>query len=254
MQETGGSLDANIVAMPTTPSYAVTRLGELLLSRMERNSRSSLAEVWRAESGFSEPDTELVGHLIRHREELVLWMRAVLDDEPLGERWEQKPEVFLRGLLAPWLQERNQFLHLDELEASRELEALYRRAMEEAARVLSARADESEAANGLREVWEAHRRRLVAFAASHLGLSLHFLRHHLVDGPAAETLALAHARAFMRILTSLRPGGSFAYAPALPFVEELLPTSDYRCERVGPQAELVTSALLSRPASTRGST
>jgi len=301
---------------------------------MERNSHSSLAEVWRAESGFSEPDTELVGHLIRHREELVLWMRAVLDDEPHGERWEQNPEAFLRGLLAPWLQERNQFLHLDELEASRELEALYRRAMEVAARVLSSRADESEAANGLREVWEAHRRRLVAFAASHLGeaprdavcaryspplqlrvldlssealpepvldvgcgsdaamvrylrqrgveaygidrfaperidgvvtadwlefnygedrwgtvishlgLSLHFLRHHLVDGPAAETLALAHARAYMRILTSLRPGGSFAYAPALPFVEELLPASDYRCERVGPPAELVTSALL----------
>ena len=68
---------------------------------------------------------------------------------------------------------------------------------------------------------------------SHLGLSLHFLRHHLVDGPAAETLALAHARAYMRILTSLRPGGSFAYAPALSSVEELLPASDYRCERVG---------------------
>ena len=166
MQETGVSLGANIVAMPTTPNHAVTRLGELLLARMERNSHSSLAEVWRAESGFSEPDTELVGHLIRHREELVLWMRAVLDDEPHGERWEQNPEAFLRGLLAPWLQERNQFLHLDELEASRELEALYRRAMEVAARVLSSRADESEAANGLREVWEAHRRRLVAFAAS----------------------------------------------------------------------------------------
>src|SRR5215211_6327599 len=152
--------------MPTTPNHLVTRLGELLLSRMERNSRSSLAEVWGAESGFSEPDVELVGHLIRHREELAYWIRAVLDDEPRGEQWEQNPEAFLRSLLAPWLQERNQFLHLDELEASRELDALYRRAMEVAARVLSSRADESEAANDLREVWEAHRRRLVAFAAS----------------------------------------------------------------------------------------
>src|SRR5215211_6271348 len=110
--------------MPTTPSHAVTRLGELLLARIERNSRSSLAEVWRAESGFSEPDTELVGHLIHHREELVLWMRAVLDDEPHGERWEQNPEAFLSGLLAPWLQERNQFLHLDAPAAPRGLRCL----------------------------------------------------------------------------------------------------------------------------------
>jgi hypothetical protein len=71
VQETGVALGANIVAMPTTPTHAVTRLGELLLARMERNSRSSLAEVWGAESRFSEPDAELMGHLIRHREELV---------------------------------------------------------------------------------------------------------------------------------------------------------------------------------------
>jgi hypothetical protein len=320
--------------MPTTPNHVVTRLGELLLSRMERNSRSSLAEVWGAESGFSEPDAELVGNLIRHREELAYWMRAVLDDEPRGERWEQNPEAFLRSLLAPWLQERNQFLHLDELEASRELDALYRLAMEETARVLSSRTDESEAANGLRGVWEAHRRRLVAFAASHLGeaprdavcaryspflqlrvldlssealpepvldvgcgsdaalvhhlrqrgveaygidrfapegiggvvaadwlefnygedhwgtvishlgFSLHFLRHHLTDGPTAEALALTHARAYVRILGSLRPGGSFAYAPALPFVEGLLPDSAYRCERVALPTDLVPPALL----------
>jgi hypothetical protein len=55
------------------------RLGELLLARMKRNSRSALAEVWDAESGFAEPDAELVGHLIRHRKELAYWMRAVLD-------------------------------------------------------------------------------------------------------------------------------------------------------------------------------
>lgn len=326
--------DANIVAMSMSSNHAVTRLGELLLARMKRNSRSALAEVWDAESGFSEPDAELVGHLVRHREELACWMRAVLEEEPGGDRWEQNPEAFLRSLLAPWLQEKNQFLRLDDLEASQSLGALYRRAMEETARVLSSRADEAEVADGLREIWEAHRRRLVAFTAfhlgeaprdavcaryspplqmqvldlslealpepvldvgcgsdaalvrylrqrgveaygidrsapegingvvaadwlefdygeqrwgtviSHLGFSLHFLRHHVTDGPTAEALALAHARVYVRVLGSLFPGGSFAYTPALPFVEGLLPPSAYRCERVALPDELVIPALL----------
>jgi SAM-dependent methyltransferase len=325
---------ANMVAMLTRPNDAVTRLGELLLARMKRNSRFALAEVWEGESGFAEPDAELVGHLIRHREELAYWMREVLDEEPYGKRWEQSPETFLRSILAPWLHEKNQFLRLDDLEASQELDALYRRAMEETAHVLSSRADEAKMADGLREVWEAHRRRLVAFTAfhlgeaprdavcaryspllqmrvldfspeallepvldvgcgsdaalvrylrqrgvevygidrsaperldgvvaadwlefdygeqrwgtviSHLGFSLHFLRHHLTDGPAAEALALAHARAYVRVLGSLRPGGSFAYTPALPFVEGLLPPSAYRCEGVALPDELVIPALL----------
>jgi hypothetical protein len=64
--------------MSTRSNQAVTRLGELLLARMKRNSRSALAEVWEGESGSAEPDAELVGHLIRHREELAHWMRAVL--------------------------------------------------------------------------------------------------------------------------------------------------------------------------------
>jgi SAM-dependent methyltransferase len=323
-----------MVAMSTRPNHAVIRLGELLLGRMKHNSRSALNEVWHAESAFAEPDAELVGHLISYREALACWMRAVLDEEPCGERWEQSPATFLRGLLAPWLQEKNQFLRLDDLGASQELDALYRRAMEEIACVLSSRADEAEVADRLREVWEAHRRRLVAFTAfqlgeaphdavcaryspllqmrvfdlspealpepvldvgcgadaalvrylrewgveaygidrsapegidgvvaadwlefdygerrwgtviSHLGFSLHFLRHHLTDGPAAEALALAHARAYMRLLGSLSPGGSFAYTPALPFVEDLLPPSAYRCERVALPDELVIPALL----------
>jgi hypothetical protein len=81
-------------------------------------------------------------------------------------------------------------------------------------------------------------------AISHLGFSLHFLRHHLTDGPVAEALALAHTQAYIRLLGSLRPGGSFAYTPALPFVEGLLPPSAYRCERVALPDELVIPALL----------
>lgn len=79
---------------------------------------------------------------------------------------------------------------------------------------------------------------------SHLGFSLHLLRHHLADGPAAEALTLAHVQTYVRVLGSLCPGGSFAYAPALPFVEGLLPASAYRCERVALSNELVTPGLL----------
>ena len=60
----GFLFDANTVAMLMSPNHAVTRLGKLLLSRMKRNSRSALAEVWDAESAFAEPDAELVEHPI----------------------------------------------------------------------------------------------------------------------------------------------------------------------------------------------
>lgn len=54
---------------------------------------------------------------------------------------------------------------------------------------------------------------------SHHALTLHFLHHHL----AGHAVAADYAGAFMRVLASLRPGGSFCYAPALPFLEALLP-------------------------------
>jgi len=62
---------------------------------------------------------------------------------------------------------------------------------------------------------------------SHLAFSLHFLHHHL----AGRQLAFTYARQYMAILHSLRPGGTFAYVPALPFIEDLLPTDTYRVER-----------------------
>jgi hypothetical protein len=70
--------------------------------------------------------------------------------------------------------------------------------------------------------------------ASHLGFPLHFLHHHLREGATA----FAYAKAYMAILRSLRTGGTFAYAPALPFIESLLPASTYRCERVALPREL----------------
>lgn len=62
---------------------------------------------------------------------------------------------------------------------------------------------------------------------SHLAFSLHFLHHHLRPGDAA----LAWARRYMEILRALRPGGTFAYVPGLPFVEAHLPAEAWRVER-----------------------
>lgn len=61
---------------------------------------------------------------------------------------------------------------------------------------------------------------------SHLGFSLHFLHYHL----KSDDRSLIYAHAFMRILRSLEVGGTFAYAPALPFIEALLPPDKYACE------------------------
>lgn len=61
---------------------------------------------------------------------------------------------------------------------------------------------------------------------SHLGFSLHFLHHHLRPGGEAAR----HARRYMEILRSLRPGGAFVYAPSLPFVEAHLPADAWRVE------------------------
>ncbi len=62
---------------------------------------------------------------------------------------------------------------------------------------------------------------------SHLGFSLHFLHHHLRPGDGA----LRYARRYMELLQALRPGGVFAYAPGLPFIEEHLDPADWRVER-----------------------
>lgn len=61
---------------------------------------------------------------------------------------------------------------------------------------------------------------------SHLGFSLHFLHHHLRPGGEA----LRYARRYMDVLRALRPGGTFAYAPGLPFVEAHLPAAVWRVE------------------------
>lgn len=53
---------------------------------------------------------------------------------------------------------------------------------------------------------------------AHLSFSLHFLHAHLHSDSEARRYAVA----YMAILKGLRPGGSFLYAPSLPFIEPLL--------------------------------
>jgi SAM-dependent methyltransferase len=63
---------------------------------------------------------------------------------------------------------------------------------------------------------------------AHQSFSLHFLRAHL-RGFEAE--ATHFARTYMRILQALKPGGIFAYAPALPFFEDCLPANQWEVMR-----------------------
>ena len=58
---------------------------------------------------------------------------------------------------------------------------------------------------------------------SNLGFSNHFIHHNLrVDGNYRE-----YAQKYMEILSSLKIGGSFYYAPDLPFIEKHLDSSKY---------------------------
>ena len=62
---------------------------------------------------------------------------------------------------------------------------------------------------------------------SNLGFSNHFKHHHMrEDGDY-----LQYAQKYMEILHSLIPGGSFYYAPELPFIEKLLPTKLFSIKR-----------------------
>jgi hypothetical protein len=62
---------------------------------------------------------------------------------------------------------------------------------------------------------------------SHMAFSNHFFHHHLRKGGHPER----YARRTMEILASLQPGGSFFYAPGLPFIEDLLPPDRFAVER-----------------------
>lgn len=93
---------------------------------------------------------------------------------------------------------------------------------------------------GIRADWLTHDYAAGRYATivSHQAFSLHFLHHH----HAAGETAYDYARTFMSILRALLPGGVFAYAPGLPFIESML--TGYRVERVPFAAELRVPMLV----------
>lgn len=58
---------------------------------------------------------------------------------------------------------------------------------------------------------------------SHLGFSNHFMHHHLKQNGLFEQ----YARTYISILRALKIGGSFYYAPGLPFIEPFLNKSEF---------------------------
>ena len=61
---------------------------------------------------------------------------------------------------------------------------------------------------------------------SNLGFSNHFNHNHLRD----DGHFIEYAKTYMDILNSLKIGGSFHYAPGLPFIEKYLDQSKFRAE------------------------
>ena len=59
---------------------------------------------------------------------------------------------------------------------------------------------------------------------SNLGFSNHFNHHHLRE----DGHYIAYAKAYMDILHGLKPGGSFYYAPDLPFIEKYLDKEQFQ--------------------------
>lgn len=77
---------------------------------------------------------------------------------------------------------------------------------------------------------------------SNLGFSNHFLHHHLrQDGDY-----LMYARKYMQIIGSLKVGGSFHYAPDLPFIEQYLDRKEYKIGYAKQNRDDVRSVIITR--------
>lgn len=81
---------------------------------------------------------------------------------------------------------------------------------------------------------------------AHQSFTLHFLHHHHRAGGA--DVAEVYARAFMRYLLALAVGGTFAYAPSLPFFENLLPADRWH---VAPTLRIVDGVTIAATHITR---
>jgi SAM-dependent methyltransferase len=59
---------------------------------------------------------------------------------------------------------------------------------------------------------------------SNLGFTNHFMHHHLRN----DGNFIGYAKRYMEILDALKPGGTFIYAPDLPFIERYLDREKFR--------------------------
>jgi hypothetical protein len=77
---------------------------------------------------------------------------------------------------------------------------------------------------------------------AHQSFSLHFLHAHI----HSEARAARFAQRYLEILRALAPGGRFLYAPALPFLEALLPAEFSAVTRSIAGTELLAASVTRR--------
>ncbi len=83
---------------------------------------------------------------------------------------------------------------------------------------------------------------------SNLSFSSHFLYHHL----QSEEIANQYAHTYMKILNSVKTGGTWIYAPAIPFFENLLPSRQYAVERTRIDDNFCKTIITKKQSGSRG--
>jgi len=77
---------------------------------------------------------------------------------------------------------------------------------------------------------------------SNLGFSNHFVHNHLRNDSKAED----YAKTYMRILNSLKIGGSFHYAPGLEFIENYLDKNNFRLNKINLSNSTISTSIVER--------
>ncbi len=77
---------------------------------------------------------------------------------------------------------------------------------------------------------------------SNLGFSNHFVHNHLRNDSKAEE----YAKTYMRILSSLKVGGSFHYAPGLDFIENYLDKNKFSLKLLSLGTSTINTSIVER--------
>jgi len=77
---------------------------------------------------------------------------------------------------------------------------------------------------------------------SNLGFSNHFSHHHLRE----DGNYIGYGKAYMNILTSLKVGGCFHYAPDLPFIEKYLDPAQIELTKSAPGEYAFTTTIIKK--------